>query len=298
MINKSVISLISYDCDMLVKSIARYYEYVDEIVLGLDQDRISWSKNEFKFDESKLWKELNAMDGDNKISVIEENFHQSSIAIENDNFERNYLKSQCTHDWVFSFDADEQLVNPKHFFYQFIPKVERYYNTIDLMFTWFMPYKRLTQIIDNPAYNVPEGTPVDENEPLKIEQDVLLMIANEDNSFLRETPQGFVTHKDFTYRFARWTNNQKTILSPLAVIHWSLCRPEKELEQKIKNIGHSDLVEKDPFFDTWKQITLENFEQLRNFKSSGFGNNQWPKLIKIPEELLTHIAEDQCKLVF
>ena len=32
------------------------------------------------------------------------------IAIENDNYERNFLKGECAHDWIFSFDADEMLV--------------------------------------------------------------------------------------------------------------------------------------------------------------------------------------------
>ena len=44
---KSAISLISYDADYLPNSIKTYYDYVDEIVLGLDKNRVSWSKNKF-----------------------------------------------------------------------------------------------------------------------------------------------------------------------------------------------------------------------------------------------------------
>ena len=73
MIKKSAISLISYDAYLLPKSIERYYEYVDEIVLGVDEDRITWSNNKFSFDEDVLWKELSKIDVDNKISVIEAN---------------------------------------------------------------------------------------------------------------------------------------------------------------------------------------------------------------------------------
>ena len=90
----SVISLISYDADYLPSSIEKYYEYVDEIILGVDKDRISWSNNNFSFDETVLWKELGRIDGDSKISVIEEDFHKSEIPIENDNYERNFLKEQ------------------------------------------------------------------------------------------------------------------------------------------------------------------------------------------------------------
>ena len=47
MSKKSVISLISYDAEYLPASIKTYYNYVDEIVLGLDENRTSWSGNNF-----------------------------------------------------------------------------------------------------------------------------------------------------------------------------------------------------------------------------------------------------------
>lgn len=90
---KSVISLISYDAEYLPDSIKSYYDYVDEIVLGLDKDRISWSGNKFSFNEDELWKQLQAIDKDDKINIIEDNFHRSRVPIENDTHERNFLKS-------------------------------------------------------------------------------------------------------------------------------------------------------------------------------------------------------------
>ena len=119
MLKKSAISLISYDASYLPKSIASYYDYVDEIVLGLDKDRITWSGNKFTFNADLLFAQLTELDTENKISIIEEDFHQAKVAIENDNYERNFLKAQCMHDWIFSFDADEQLLNAKEFFYNF-----------------------------------------------------------------------------------------------------------------------------------------------------------------------------------
>ena len=69
------------------------------------------------------------------------------------------------------------------------------------------------------------------------------------------------------------------MMTPLVVLHWSLCRTEENLQQKINNIGHSDIANEDPFFQNWKNTTMENWDQLRNFKTSGFGNNQWPKIV-------------------
>jgi len=265
---KSAISLISYDANrFLPKSIERYYNYVDEIILGIDKDRITWSGNSFSINEEALWKELSQIDGDGKISIIEEDFHQSQVAIENDNFERNFLKAQCSNDWVFSFDADEILINAKEFFYDFCPLVELYKNKMDICMTWATPYKVVTDEEGNSQ---------------------TLVIANTDGSPFFGENQGVVTSKDSTFTYARWTDKSaagdKRLMSPLVALHWSLCRPDKELHEKINNIGHSDLVEQDPFYQIWSKVTWDNYHELENFKTSGLGGAQWPQVIPIPSE--------------
>ena len=269
MIKKSAISLISYDAHYLPKSIERYYNYVDEIVLGLDKNRTTWSKNPFSFDEDALWSQLSQIDGDGKISIVEEDFVQSDVAIENDNYERNYLKDQCSHDWVFSFDADEVLVNPKHFFYDFCPLVEDYRETHDICMTWATPYKEIG--------------------------DTTLVIAEEDGSPFFGENQGVVTSKNNTFTYARWTNQSAAgtnrILSPLVALHFSLCRKSDDLHKKIHNIGHSDIVEEDPFYKIWSQVDMDNYTQLKNFKTSGLGGAQWPSLEPIETQFLFEYVE-------
>ncbi len=265
---KSVISLISYDANrFLTKSIERYYDYVDEIILGLDKDRVTWSGNSFNIDETSLWSELSSLDGDNKISVIEEDFHQSDVAIENDNHERNILKSNCSNDWIFSFDADEILVNSKEFFYEYCPIVERYYNKYDVCMTWATPYKVVTD---------KEGN------------SITLVIANEDSSPFFGENQAVVTSSDSTFMYARWTDKSQhghnRIASPLVAVHYSLCRTDHELHEKINNIGHSDLVENDPFYQIWSKVDFENYKELKDFKTSNLGTAQWPSLEALPTE--------------
>ena len=241
MLKKSVISLISYDADYLPKSIEKYYDYVDEIILGVDKDRISWSKNSFKFDEDKLWKELQKIDGDNKISIIEDDFHKSDVPIENDNYERNFLKEQCTNNVIVSIDADEYLLNHKQFFYEYFPIVEKYLHKNDICMTWATPYKEI--------------------------DDITLVIANENSTPFFGENQGFITTKDSTFVYARWTDKSHAglnrLLSPLVTIHYSLCRNKELLHQKIHNIGHSNIVEEDPFYNVWNQVTLDNFKELK-----------------------------------
>tara|TARA_B110000211_G_scaffold196639_1_gene225750 strand:+ start:100 stop:930 length:831 start_codon:yes stop_codon:yes gene_type:complete len=266
---KSVISLISYDAAYLPESISKYYNYVDEIVLGVDKNRTTWSGNSFSFDENKLWSELGVIDGDSKISIVEEDFVKSKIAIENDNYERNFLKAQCTNDWIFSIDADEYLVNSKDFFYNYCPLVERYYNKADICMTWATPYKTI--------------------------EDTTLVIANEDGTPFFGENQGMTTSKDSTFTYARWSDKSAAghnrLLSPLVAIHWSLCRNKEDLHQKINNIGHSDIVENDPFYQIWDQVTMDNYEELHNFKSSGLGTAQWPILRAVPSEQVVNYIE-------
>ena len=269
MIKKSVISLISYDAGFLSQSISKYYEYVDEIILGLDKDRISWSNKPFTFDEQQLWKDLKRIDTENKISIIEEDFHKSEVPIENDNYERNFLKEQCTHDVIVSIDADEFLLHPKKFFYDFFPLIERYLPKNDICMTWATPYKRI--------------------------EDTTLVIANDDTTPFFGENQGFVTTKNSTFVYARWTDKSHgglgRILSPLVVLHYSLCRDEEPLYQKVHNIGHSDIANEDPFYKLWLQVTMDNYHELKNFKSSGLGDIQWPCLFAVKTDQLTSYYE-------
>lgn len=258
---KSVISLISYDAEYLPGSISTYYNYVDEIILGLDSNRRTWSGNPFSFDESKLWSELDKLDGDKKIQIVEGDFYKSQNAIENDTYERNFLKSHVTHDWVFSFDADEYLLNPKPFFYDFCNIAEDYYDKVDICMTWATPFK----VVDKQV----------------------LVIADDDGTPFYSENQGIATCKNNTYTWARWTNlsagGAKRLQSPLVAVHWSLCREEEAVKQKINNNGHSDLAATDSFFNLWKNVNLSNYTSYRNFKTSGLGP-QWPRLVAVPIE--------------
>ena len=41
-----------------------------------------------------------------------------------------------------------------------------------------------------------------------------------------------------------------------------------DLYKKVHNIGHSDIVEKDPFYEMWTQVTMKNYHELqRSFLS-------------------------------
>jgi len=120
------------------------------------------------------------------------------------------------------------------------------------------------------------------------EESITLVIANEDGSPFFGENQGVITSKNSTFTYARWTDKsaagENRIMSPLVALHWSLCRPANELHEKIHNIGHSDIVEEDPFYKIWSQVDMTNYTQLKDFKTSGLGGAQWPRLEAIPSK--------------
>ena len=78
----SFVTLVSFNCEFLRPVIESYYSIAQEIVLGLDQDRISFSGNKFDFDDETFRKMIREIDVEGKIRVIEDNFHSFSYPME------------------------------------------------------------------------------------------------------------------------------------------------------------------------------------------------------------------------
>ena len=270
----SVISLISYDASFLPRSIASYYDYVDEIILGLDENRISWSGNKVSFDEDKLWDDLQKLDIQGKRTVIEDNFHRSSNPVENDTHERNVLKEHCSHDLVLSFDADEILVNAKEFFVDYLPLIEDR-TDVELMFTWYLLYK-----------DIPE-------------KNGYLIISDETRQHIfKKDIQGFSANRKLhTYHYCRWTNAPKKLLSPLAILHYSFCRTDKELDDKINNFTHSVESKVDPFYAVQRSVNYDNYKELLNFKTHGAGA-QWPTLQFMSRDTMHEYLQQEARLIY
>ena len=262
----SAITLASHDAEYLPDSITRYYPYVDEIVIGLDKNRQTWTGNKFTFNEDKVFSQLKALDVEGKINLVEESFcipELVSVPIENDNYERNILRSNCSNDIILSIDADEILYNCKDFFERYVPLVAPYLKKYDVCFHWVTPYK--------------------------IIGDVVLLIGNEYNQAVLES-QAVLSHKTNPFMYARYScvsaTGSNRLTSPLIALHYGLARKNEEsLKQKITNQGHSN-EDDGQFLEVWKQINLQNFQSLQNFKPSHIGGPPWDKLLPIKKDKL------------
>jgi hypothetical protein len=225
----SFVTPLAYDWKYAFGAIRSYYAIADEIILGVDAERISWSKKPFSFDDQAVSHFVAEIDTDKKIRIIQDNFHTLDAPMANETAERKQLGAACrAGNWVVQIDSDEILLNPL-VFQKFISSVNP---DASVMASWAPVYK----IFGNKALVVGGF-----QEAVRV-----------------------ATHSPHLYRFARVTD-QTPVLSPLLLLHLAWCRTEEELLQKLTNWGHSTEIDIEKTVGLWRATTLENYQQLRNF---------------------------------
>lgn len=206
-----------------------YYEIADEIVLGIDEDYISWSGKKYDFDEDDFRARIEEIDKDRKIKIFRNNFHQSNVPISNDTNERNFLSRKCTNgNLIIGIDSDEILVNPQDF-KEWLDSQDNI--IMDVNCHWYSVYKTF-------------GSKLLITYPLE--------------------PAVIGTAKPNRYRKCRITN-VRGIMSPLKVLHFSWGRTREEVIQKVTNWSHSKDFNLAEYMKIWDKVTLDNYEELKYF---------------------------------
>lgn len=231
---------IAYDYKYSYSTILSYYEIADEILLAIDKDRISWSGNKYDFDES-FFDEIKKIDKNNKIKIIESNFHLLNSPIENDTQERNYITSFCKKgNYIIGIDSDEIVLNSNEF-YEWFNKINP---QVDISCSMSSVYKIV-------------GRNILVNRPIETSQ----MGTNLINS----------------YKKCRITKNL-IIPSPLNILHFSWGRSRQEIIQKLTNFGHSKDFHIDNYMKIWDDVNLENYQTKRNLHPLKKCRNVWVSL--------------------
>lgn len=234
---------IAYDYKFAFASIISYYEIADEILLGIDADKISWSELKFDFNENEFKETIKNIDKDKKVKYIEDNFHSNKSPIYNDTFERNFISKLCKKDnYIIGIDSDEILLNPKEF-KEWLTQLKNV--NLDIVALLFSVYKSFNE--------------------------KLLITEPEEYSCIG-------TNLKDKYFKCRITGN-KRIRSPLKILHYSWGRTENEILQKLKNWGHSKEFNITKYMNTWKLITLDNYSEFKNLHPLRL--TQWWKSLKL-----------------
>lgn len=225
----SVVMPIAYDYRYAYRSLEKIYDIADEVILGLDRDRISWSGQRFAFDFAEFQAGVARIDRRGIVRLIEEDFHSAPTPMANDVGERNRLSAHCrSGHWIIQIDSDEQAINAKDF-RTWLARADR---TRDVQAKWITVFKTFGN---------------------------KCLVANE--------PDGKVsvgTTVPGIYRYARDTGQPK-LASNLLLLHFSWGRTREELAQKLTNWSHSADFDTARFLRLWDTVTLENYGQFRDF---------------------------------
>jgi hypothetical protein len=225
----SFITLLAYDYRYAFNAIRSYYDIADEIILGLDRERLSWMKQPFPIDMNAVSAFISQIDRGKKIRIVEGNFHSADHPMANDSLERSALSLECAEgNWVVQIDGDEILMNAMDF-KNWIKTANPEYNVMARWIGVFKAFGSQVLVIDPPTEVAPVATKL----------------------------RG-------QYTGARATK-QQGIMSPLNLLHFSWGRTPDELLTKLRNWSHAKDFNIDAFFRMWQSITLQNYQQVRNF---------------------------------
>jgi hypothetical protein len=236
----SFVTPVAYDFRYALAAIQAYYGVADEIVLGLDKDRISWNGRRYDFDDAGFQAGLKAADPQGKVKLVEADFHSRPTPGDNDTGERSDLSLHCDPaNWIVQIDSDELVMNGPEFRAWLLQRWSGW-NVLGRWTTVFKVFGADYLVIDKP--------------------DAWVSIATRlrgGYSGCRNTPE--LTRK-----------------SPLRLYHFSWGRTDAELYQKLKSWTHANDFDVESFFAFWQGVTLENYATVKDFHP--MDGPDWPAL--------------------
>ncbi|SKC77224.1 hypothetical protein [Ohtaekwangia koreensis] len=246
---------VSYDWELLKKSVPRIYADADIICLAIDKDRKSWTGNPYAFNDQEFYDFISTIDVDKKIIVYEDCFSLPELnARQNCNRHRMLIAEKMGKGgWHIQVDSDEYFLD----FNSFV--------------------KELKKINPNPT---------GKEKPLNVCACWVPLIKKTATGYLHvifhngipETVPMATTFPD--YQRARH-NDHFNVITRHYVIHETWARSENELWFKINNWGHAaeELSEKQrrlSYYNLWKSLDENNYQYISNFHPAS--PTTWPAL--------------------
>lgn len=250
--------LMSYDYELLKKSIPPVYEHADTIFLALDHKKRTWSGNYFEVDAS-FYKWIKEIDVKNKIEIYEDDFYVSSLeGMQNDTRERFMLANKMgIGNWLIQVDSDEIFID----FKKFVKKLRKYDSFLDnpkrnpIQFAGF--HINVYKYLDEGMLYI--------NKPTK-----LLLATNYPN-----------------YKYAKNTKS-RIIYDDTYILHEGLARTEEELLLKLDNWSHKHDINA-TFLEKWRMANKDNYHEIKDVFY--LDASIWPELGYFPTSNLDAIKE-------
>ncbi len=226
--------LLSYDYALFMTSVKQLYDYVDKIVVGVDQDYKTWSGNSFEIPDS-FFDEVKSFDKKNKIQFYFDTFFVPNLSpMECETRERNLVLAKLGRGWKIQLDVDEYIYDFKN-----VAKYLKKY--------WYLTL-------------FPKYTPICFNGTLvtlfrKLPNGYLYINNNESFPFITNQMANLLTRRNDSIR---------NHFSDIKVIHQSWARSEDEIQFKINNWGHRDDFDTQQYFEFWKKLDNVNYFNYKN----------------------------------
>src|SRR5215470_12065932 len=249
----SGVTLASYDYRFLLSTIPRYLPWVDELLVGVDSDRLTWSGETFAVPET-FFDDLMRLDANSKkIRIVSRSFYSPTRSpMENDVAERNALSLEIPEgNWIVSIDADEYLLNPDQFF-RFLRK-SRGDESVSLDGRWLTVFKDLG--------------------------DSILVVAATPDGSLERFP--IATRERASFVAARRTKG-RAVLSPAIALHYSWGRQPEELLQKLLSWSHARDFDVRKYFEFWSDVDEKNYSTFRDFHP--LSPKIWSRLVRVSKD--------------
>lgn len=248
--------LLSYDYELLKKSIPPVYEEADTIFLAVDKEYRTWSGNKFSIpDDFFDW--LKAFDVDKKIEIYADDFYVPELnAIQNDTRERHMLGNKMgIGNWLVQIDSDEIFID----FKSFVTNLRKY-----------------DSYLKNPAENPIQFAAFHVNVYKYLPEGILYI----------DKPSKFLVATNYpNYKYAKNTKSRIVYFNSL-VLHEGLARTEEDLKVKLANWGHKHEIN-DTFLDKWKMASAQNYKDLKDVFY--LDADTWPSVGFFPSNDLSEI---------
>jgi hypothetical protein len=240
----SVLMPLAYDWPLAGRAIRSVYGIADEVIIGIDSDRVSFAGRPFAFDCDEFSASLERWDPDSKVRVVRDNFHRHPHAMDNETATRNRLLELARpSNWIVSLDADERLLNAE-MLPAFLSKCSPERVVLaEWLFCW------------------------------KVIGETALVVTPPDAIRFAFRP---CAGRRFTY--GRKVSGPQ-VVAPCPLLHWGYggrsqagdghggldTSDRSELERKFEHWGHAHDVHPGLYLKFWDSVDLTNYEDVRDF---------------------------------
>ena len=225
----SYIIPVAYDYKYSYGAIRSIYGTADEILVGVDRDRLTWSKKPYEIDMDEFRSNIRKIDTREIVRIVEDDFHDEDHPMKNDTRERNILSAQCREgNWIVNLDSDERALNAMEF-RDCLARQDRSIDVAAEFITVFKIFGGKCLVTARPWERCPVAT----------------------------------TARS-AFQKCR-TTGRPLQLSNLKIFHFSWGRTREELVQKVANWGHAHDFDTARFLQFWDSVDLSNYTKARNF---------------------------------